>query len=65
LVRAGAENFAALKPADHDGFHGLGDAKGLAVHLLVLQFEMIGQALDDRVIAGGDPKTFALPGLAP
>ncbi len=59
------EHLAALEPADEHGFQGFRDAKGLAIHFFIFDFEMIRQTGGDRMVAAGDPETLALAGLAP
>ncbi len=62
---AGAEDLAAFKPGNEHDFLRLGDDEGLAVHLLMRQAELLGQALDDGVGGVDHPEDFLLVGLAP
>ena len=63
--QARPEHLAALKPADKHGFQRIGHAERLAIHFLLLQLEMLGQAPGNRVVPGRDPQTFPLARLAP
>ena len=59
------ENLTALEPGNEDGLERLRYGKLLAIHLLVFQLEMLGQAGGDRVAGIDGPQAFAFARLAP
>src|SRR3954470_12000134 len=66
LVAAAApEDFATLEPADEDEPVGGRHVEVLAVHLLVVEDERLGQTGGDGMAGIDDPDAFAFVGLAP
>src|SRR5689334_8774042 len=55
---AAAEDFAAAEPTDEDQLVRLGDVEVLTVHLFVLDDEVIGDALGNRMAGLGHPQNF-------
>ncbi len=62
---AAAEDFPALEPAEEDELVGRRDVEMLAVHLLVLELDLLRQPGRDRVPGCHDPEPLALVGVAP
>ncbi len=62
---AAAEHLAALEPRHEDHMRVTGDHKGLAVHLLVGDVEVLGYAGGDRVRGIDAPDALQFPDLPP